>query len=155
MKKILLTFLILTMLTRISCSTNTTDTKKLFEQFIVQQEFKKHEQVRKDNIINAIMRVESNFNKLAFNVDENAAGVLQIRPVMVRAINRIVGYEKFTLEDRWNIGKSKEMFIIFQDYFNPLWDAEVAARIWNGGEKGMAKTATKKYWEKVYNILQS
>ena len=37
-----------------------------------------------DTLLNAVMAVESNFDTMAYNSKENAAGVLQIRPIMVR-----------------------------------------------------------------------
>ena len=44
-----------------------------------------------DTLLNAIMAVESNFDSMAYNAKENAAGVLQIRPIMA------VSYTHLTL----------------------------------------------------------
>lgn len=98
--------------------------------------------------INAIIFVETRGSNV-HNPKENAIGYLQIRPVMVQDVNRIVGYNKFKHSDAWDKNKSIEMFKIYQDYYNPNWDWEKGARIWNGGPTGDRKQATLVYWEKV------
>lgn len=105
-------------------------------------------------LINAIMTVESNHNELAFNASESAAGVLQIRPIMVREVNRLLGYKKYSYRDRWNAEKSIKMFTDFTNATNPEWDFEIAARKWNGGYYGDRKLSTKKYWKNVQKVLE-
>ena len=61
-----------------------------------------------ENVINAIIQVESRGNPKAFNKEGNCAGILQIRPILVKDCNRIVGYEKFTLEE--SIAMLEELF---------------------------------------------
>lgn len=114
----------------------------------------------KEVLISSIMWVESTNNPNARSKD-GSVGIVQIKPVMVSEVNRICrikGIDKsFTLSDRLNVKKSKEMFWIYQDFYNPevKWDnltkedLEVMARKWNGGPNGHKKTATKKYWRKV------
>jgi hypothetical protein len=65
---------------------------------------------------------------------ENAVGILQIRPIMVRACNQIAGYNKYTLKDRNDSIKSVEMFFLFQDRHNLEYNFERACYLWNGGE---------------------
>ena len=43
-----------------------------------------------DTLLIAVMAVESNFVSMAYNAKENAVGVLQIRPIMVREVNRLL-----------------------------------------------------------------
>jgi hypothetical protein len=101
-----------------------------------------------DTLLIAIMAVESNFDTLAYNEKENAAGVLQIRPIMVSEVNRLLGENKYTLKDRWNKAKSIEMFNIVRLHTkNPT--NERIARNWNGGYTGHKKKSTLKYWDKV------
>jgi hypothetical protein len=101
-----------------------------------------------DTLLIAIMAVESNFDTLAYNEKENAAGVLQIRPIMVSEVNRLLGENKYTLKDRWNKAKSIEMFNIVRLHTkNPT--NERIARNWNGGYTGHKKKSTLKYWNKV------
>ena len=101
-----------------------------------------------DTLLNAIMAVESNFDSMAYNAKENAAGVLQIRPIMVREVNRLLGEDKYTLKDRWNKAKSIEMFNVIRSHTKNATD-EMIARNWNGGWNGHKKQSTLKYWEKV------
>lgn len=106
-------------------------------------------------IIKSIMTVESQNGLYMYNAAEDAVGYLQIRPIMVKEVNRLAGYEKFTLEDRWSKEKSIEMFIDFQNKANPKWIPELAAKKWNGGWYGDRKEATKPYWNKVEEVFIS
>ena len=105
-----------------------------------------------DPLIMAIIQVESGGDTLAHNIKEDAAGVLQIRPIMIAEVNRLIGKDIFTLEDRWNVHKSIEMFNVIRSHTqNPT--NEKLARNWNGGWKGYKKQSTIKYWNKVRKLL--
>jgi len=105
-----------------------------------------------DNLVNAIIHVESRGDIHAHNVSEDAVGVLQIRPIMVKEVNRVLGFDKYTLQDRWDKQKSIEMFnVIRQNTPNPT--NEKIARNWNGGPNGYKKNSTLKYWQKVKKQL--
>jgi len=106
----------------------------------------KHNKINK--IIIAIVNYESSGNTNAVNHRENAVGILQIRPIMVKEVNRLSDI-KFTLRDRYDSIKSVKMFKIYQKHFNPKWNFERACRLWNGGRSGMRKQATIKYYKKV------
>ena len=105
------------------------------------------------SLVDALILVESAGNERAFNKKENACGCLQIRPIMVREVNRILRKQKseqrFTKEDRWDCGKSKEMFYIWARYHHNFSDDEKIARNWNGGPRGYKKQSTEYYWNKV------
>jgi hypothetical protein len=101
-----------------------------------------------DTLLMAVMAVESNFDSMAYNEKENAAGVLQIRPIMVREVNRLLGKDKYTLKDRWSKAKSIEMFNVIRSHTKNPTD-EMIARNWNGGWNGHKKQSTIKYWNKV------
>ena len=104
------------------------------------------------NLIDAIIYVESRGNIKAHNVSEDAVGCLQIRPIMLREVNRLLGYNKYKLADRWNKSKSIEMFNVIKDHTtNPT--NEKLARNWNGGWNGYKKESTLKYWYKVKKQL--
>jgi hypothetical protein len=107
-----------------------------------------------DTLLNAVMAVESNFDSMAYNEKENAVGVLQIRPIMVREVNRLLGEDKYTLKDRWNKTKSIEMFNVIRSHTNNATDQKIA-RNWNGGCNGHKKQNTLKYWNKVKKYTQS
>ena len=115
-------------------------------------------------LVLAIILIESGGDNSAFNESENAAGCLQIRPVCIDDINRIVGEEKYCLADRYCRAKSVEMFEIYTShYYNHfkkqilkanISEFEAKARIWNGGPRGWQKESTKKYWAKVKKQLE-
>jgi hypothetical protein len=110
--------------------------------------------VKVSDITRAIIQVESRGNDSAYNKSEDAVGCLQIRPIMVREVNRLLkirGEERrYTLKDRWNRQKSIEMFLVFN---RNISNFEEQCRRWNGGHNGMKKTATIKYWNKVKKKL--
>lgn len=104
------------------------------------------------NLIDAIIYVESRGDTKAHNIKEDAVGCLQIRPIMLREVNRLLGYNKYKLADRWSKAKSIEMFnVIKQHTTNPT--DEKLARNWNGGWNGYKKQSTLKYWQKVKEQL--
>jgi len=117
-------------------------------------------EIMKDVLYSSIVWVESKGNANAKSRD-GSVGIVQIKPVMVKEVNRICKIQgldkKFTLADRKNPYKSAEMFWIYQEFYNPdlnldslsKEDMAVLARKWNGGPKGHLKRATKKYWKKV------
>ena len=106
-----------------------------------------------DDLVEAMVWVESKGKE---DVRENGR-ILQIRPIMVNDVNRILNLNKddrfYTLDDRWDKEKSIEMFYVFVDYYHKESSYEEIARCWNGGPKGLQKKQTKKYWKKVQNTL--
>ena len=101
-------------------------------------------------VMDAIIQVESEGNPRA--VSGNSVGVMQITPVLVKECNNILQKQKsnkrYTLDDRYSVEKSKEMFLLIQKYFNPENNVEKAIRSWNGGMKYSIR-ATNKYYKKV------
>ena len=102
----------------------------------------------------AVCWIESRGDPKAYNKAEDAAGIVQIRPIMVRDANRIIGYEKYTLADRWNPVKSWEIFRLVCRFYYPHGTPEQFARCWNGGPRGPKKPATLPYWLKVQRQMQ-
>lgn len=105
-------------------------------------------------LINAIIQVESSGDSLAHNLKEDARGILQIRAIMVKEINRLSG-KNYTHDDAWSLQKSVEMFKTLQKYYNPSWDFKKASKQWNGGYNGEKYKSTEIYWQKVNNILNN
>lgn len=107
-----------------------------------------------DKVINAIVSVESGGNINARN--GNCVGPMQISPVCVRECNNILKRRKsktrFTLQDRYSLEKSKEMFILLQSEHNPEGNIEKAIRSWNGGPK-YSKGKTNRYYRKVLSKM--
>jgi soluble lytic murein transglycosylase-like protein len=109
---------------------------------------KVEEPIIEDPLIAAIIQVESGGDTLAYNSKEDAVGCLQIRPIMVREVNRLLGKDSFTLSDRWSKVKSIQMFNILRSHLKGASDEEIA-RTWNGGYNGKNNPKTLGYWKKV------
>ena len=113
----------------------------------------------KYDLVNAIIKVETVGWKNpsnAYNKREKAAGCLQIRPVMLREVNRIQNKRRYILKDRWNCKKSRQMFWIYQNFYinnGKSSSFQCMARRWNGGPTGCSKKSTIKYWKKVKRFL--
>ena len=132
-------------------------------QIKVQTEPIEEEVVVWDSFVAAVIQVESRGNDNAYCRKEDAVGCLQIRPIMVREVNRILKLNdiqmRYTLNDRWSRVKSLEMFEIMAEEVECCEDLtrlefyEIVARKWNGGHRGDKKRSTKKYWKKVKEKL--
>ncbi len=90
-----------------------------------------------ERVINAIIMVESGGNPKAHNPHGDCAGILQITPVLVKECNILLkrqnSKKRYTLSDRYDVKKSKEMFVIIQEHFNPEMNIEKAIKCWNCG----------------------
>lgn len=103
-----------------------------------------------ETTINAIIKVESQGNTKVVNGD--CAGPMQISKILVKQCNTILKRKKsskrFSLSDRFNINKSKEMFYLIQETYNPDGNIEKAIRSWNGGIN-YSVSKTNRYLKKV------
>ena len=106
------------------------------------------------SVVDAIMMVESRGNVNARN--GIYCGPLQISPGLVTEVNNILkrrnNTKRYTLNDRFNFQKSKEMFEIIQSYYNPKNNVERAIRMWQGGINYKV-SRTQRYFEKVMSYL--
>ena len=117
-------------------------------------------QIDESQLVKALIIVESQGNDSAIgdtHLGEPSVGVLQIRPIMVREVNRILKLKKtklrFKLRDRFDRDKSIEMFTIWKEFHHKDSDFETIARNWNGGPSGYKNSRTLHYWKKVENEL--
>lgn len=105
----------------------------------------------------ALAIVESDLNPRAVGDGGKAVGIVQIWPCVVEDVNehlRRKGIDvRYTVEDRYDIQKSYQMFVWYMDRWADGKSLEEKARIWNGGPKGHLKAATKPYWDKVRKTL--
>ena len=81
--------------------------------------------------VNALIQIESNGNDSAVNYKTNAVGCLQLTPVCVYEVNKIIGTEVFDLNDRYDRERSIAMFDVYQGYYNPDRDIHWALKLWN------------------------
>ena len=160
MKKVLL----LSLLPLFISSGNIEVLEVCYEEAIIELKPKSIQPVITDgDLLNALIFVESRGNDSAVGdrhlVGNEAVGALQIRPIMVKEVNRILKIQKinkrFTLKDRFERDKSIEMFYIWKNYHHKDSDYETIARNWNGGPKGYKLDRTVKYWNKVEKQLNN
>ena len=147
---ITLVFVLMTSLTYAQNKTNhekrldSVQTEKLTTKELISKEFDW------DRLIRAIIQVESGGNPRA--VGGNSAGILQITPVCLKDCNNILQQKKvnkrYTMNDRFNVEKSIEMFKLYQGKYNPGNNIEKAIRLWNGGP-GYSVRGTEAYFQRV------
>lgn len=104
-----------------------------------------------NRLIDAMCIVESGGMAHAVGDSGSAVGILQIHPVVVRDVNRILGREAFLLRDRLDPAKSRMMCWVYLSHYGG--SIEQMARKWNGGPNGHKKPATLAYWRKVKRVL--
>lgn len=114
-----------------------------------QHKINESRQIRLHRLFWAFVQVESSGYFLAFNEKENAGGLLQIRPVMIKEVNNIQDSLKFEISDRWRMERARKIFEIVMLSKNPELDIIKACRIWNG-----LKT-TEKYMNKIKCAYES
>ena len=135
-----------------------------YEETIIELKSKNIQPITTDgDLLNALIFVESRGNDSAIGdrhlVGNEAVGVLQIRPIMVREVNRICkrigSYQRFTLKDRFDRDKSIHMFMIWKEFHHKDSSPEKVARNWNGGPSGYKRDRTLKYWNKIEKQLNN
>jgi hypothetical protein len=99
-----------------------------------------------NKLIEAIIQVESRGNSILVGKD-NDVGVLQITPIYLKECNRLLGREKYILEDRYDSLKSVEMFNIIQAKHNKNRNIAKAITLHNPG-------GGKEYYNKVIKQLK-
>jgi hypothetical protein len=102
-----------------------------------------------DRLLDAIALVESSNQAAAIGDGGQAVGAYQIRPIFVRDVNRILGCDRYTLTDRLDAGKSRQMAKIFLTHYGTGKDIIQQARQFNGGPRGHLKKSTLPYARKI------
>lgn len=106
-------------------------------------------------LMDAITQVESEGDSRA--ISGKSCGAMQITPILVEDCNAILksrGQNKrFTLNDRFNVKKSREMFVLIMSHYNPENNVERAIRLWNGGVRYTVK-GTQRYYQKVMALYK-
>ena len=92
-----------------------------------------------DNLIKAVVMVESNNGTYLYNKEEGATGYFQIRQCRVDHYNKLTG-SNYSLNDCYDYELSRKIFL----YFAKGKDFETAARNWNG-----SGPMTEVYWKRV------
>jgi hypothetical protein len=98
----------------------------------------------------AFAQQESGFNHKAVSPCGQWVGCLQISEIMVREANRIVGFDCFNYNDRYDRQGSYAIFRIIQEHKNPKLEIDRAIDVWNPGCGSDYRGSVKKYFE--YNL---
>ena len=142
MKKICLSMLILVMVPLYAGAEN-------------EDENKNAEQFDWNPVMEAIILVESEGNPRVVN--GNQVGAMQITPIMVRECNNILKARgsdlQYKMSDRYDVEKSKEMFLLIQSQYNKSNNVEKAIRSWNGGPN-YSNRGTERYYQKVLRRMK-
>ena len=142
MKKICLSMLILAMVPLYAGAEN-------------EDENKNAEQFDWNPVMEAIILVESEGNPRVVN--GNQVGAMQITPIMVRECNNILKARgsdlQYKMSDRYDVEKSKEMFLLIQSQYNKSNNVEKAIRSWNGGPN-YSNRGTERYYQKVLRRMK-
>ena len=143
MRKFLKQLFLVCLMTMVSLSLNAKTNDKTFDW---------------TEVINAIIKVESNGNPNAVNGNRSCVGILQITKVLVKECNNILremkSPKRYTLSDRKNPMKSKEMFTLYQSKFNPSNNVDDGIRMWNCGISALKdKSKGRKYLNKVKKYM--
>jgi hypothetical protein len=99
-----------------------------------------------ERLIKAVVQVESLGDTLAFNLEEEAIGAFQIRPIRILDYNQRTG-SNYKIENCSNYELSKKIFLYYA-HRTGLHNYERIARNWNGSGK-----TTQDYWEKIKKYL--
>ena len=108
----------------------------------------------KPELLAALIAVESGGNDLARG-RHGDLGALQVRPCVVRDVNRIAGthYRWAEMTNRW---AALGVFRIYTGHYctterlgREVTDQDVA-RVWNGGPSGWKRRKTVAYWKRVW-----
>lgn len=95
----------------------------------------------------AFAQQESQFNHTAVSPCGRWVGCLQLSEIMVREANRIVGFDCFNYDDRYDRQGSYAIFKIVQERHNPSYNIDKAVDIWNPGASKTYRNNIKKYFE--------
>ena len=108
-----------------------------------------------NSVMEAIIQVESGGNPNA--VSGKSVGAMQITPICVKECNIILQKRgsklRYTMNDRYDVKKSKQMFLLIQSQHNKANNVEKAIRSWNGGPRYSVK-ATNRYYRKVLQCMK-
>ena len=106
-----------------------------------------------NNLITALMIVESSGNDQAIGDNGRALGPLQIHRGVVLDVNRFTG-SNYRHQDMTNRVAARAVCETYLKAYGKGASIEQLARRWNGGPTGDRKSATEAYWSKVKKHLK-
>jgi len=103
-------------------------------------------------LLSALIQIESNGNDLARG-RHGELGALQIKPILVRDVNRIMGthYAHTQVTNR-----ATSIFIAnaYLAHYGRNLSDESLARIWQGGPKAISRSSSRAYGRRVMRELE-
>lgn len=106
-------------------------------------------------LANAYARQESNYRHDAVSPCGRWVGCLQISKIMVAEANRIVGFECYYDDDRYDRQGSYGIFKIVQEYHNPTLDIEKSVKVWNEKAPKTYRNNIKCYFDENLYALRN
>ena len=113
---------------------------------------------RVSTLLDAIEYVESKGDVNAIGDKGQAVGCMQIHPIMVKDVNRILRRTEYTLNDRYDREKSHQMCTTYLNHYCKNMKPEDAAACWVAGPDGYLQKdnpIVKKYIEKIKSYLDN
>jgi hypothetical protein len=113
-----------------------------------------------DNLIPALIKIESGGDLNAIGDNGKAFGQLQIWEIVIKDVNRVYK-TNYKHKDAFYYYNSIEICVLYLNFWGKNYkrktgndpSLEVLSKIWNGGPFGYKKKSTNKYWIKVKNLL--
>ena len=103
-------------------------------------------------LLSALIQIESNGNDHAKG-RHGELGALQIKPIMVRDVNHIMGTH-YTHAQVTNRATAVFIATSYLAHYGRNLSDESLARIWQGGPKGAKKSSTRAYARRVMRELE-
>ena len=104
-------------------------------------------------LLSALIQIESHGNDLARG-RHGELGALQIKPIMVRDVNRIMGTH-YTHAQVTNRATSIFIANAYLSHYGKHLSDESLARIWQGGPNALKRNSSRAYGRRVMRTLQS
>jgi len=96
-----------------------------------------------DRFVLALIDVESEGRDSIVGRNDDV-GILQLTPIYVKEVNRLMKTDSFKLSHRWDRKRSLEMFDIIQSHYNVERDIDKAIRLHNPNAGEVYKSKIKR-----------
>ena len=103
-------------------------------------------------LLSALIQVESGGNDHAKG-RHGELGALQIKPILVRDVNRIMGTH-YTHAQVTNRATATFIANAYLNHYGRNLSDESLARLWQGGPKGLRRSSTRAYGKRVMRELE-
>jgi len=104
-------------------------------------------------LLSALIQIESHGNDLARG-KHGELGALQIKPIMVRDVNRIMGTH-YAHQQVTNRTISLFIANAYLAHYGKHLSDESLARIWQGGPKAISRSSSRAYGRRVMRELRN